>query len=313
MRGSSANGEKVAFKGVYSVLPTPFQGDGSLDVEGLRRVVSLYLDAHVDGLTALGVTGEVARLTARERGIVLDVVMRQVNGRVPVIVGATAEGRHLCIEYSREARAAGAEALMVSPPRMPKLNSDAVLSHFAALASAVDMEIVIQDYPPVSGYTLEPALLARLAQEIPQARTIKLEDPPTPFKTARILEAARGTAVSILGGLGGVYLIEELLAGAHGVMTGFAYPEMLVEVMRLFQSGETERAADAFYRYVPLMRFEFQQGIGVALRKEALRRRGVIADASIRPPGTRLDTSTLAALDQMLAWLRRQGVTWISA
>lgn len=295
------------------MLPTPFQGDGSLDVESLRRVVSLYVDAKVDGVTALGVTGEVARLTARERGIVLDLVMRQTDGRVPVIAGATADGRQLCIEYAREARSAGAAALMVSPPRMPKLNSEAVLGHFAALASAIDMEIVVQDYPPVSGYTLEPALLARVAQEIPRARTIKLEDPPTPFKTARILAAARGVSVSILGGLGGVYLIEELLAGAQGVMTGFAYPEMLIEVVRLFQAGETERAADAFYDYVPLMRFEFQQGIGVALRKEILRRRGAIADASIRPPGARLDTTTLAALDQMLAWLRRRGVTWISA
>lgn len=295
------------------MLPTPFQGDGSLDVESLRGVVSLYVDAKVDGLTALGVTGEVARLTPRERGIVLDVVIRQADGRVPVIAGATADGRQLCIEYARDARSAGAAALMVSPPRMPKLNSEAVFSHYAALALAVDMEIVVQDYPPVSGYTLEPALLARVAQEIPRARTIKLEDPPTPFKTARILEAAQGISVSILGGLGGVYLIEELLAGAHGVMTGFAYPEMLVEVVRLFQAGETERAADAFYGYVPLMRFEFQQSIGVALRKEVLRRRGAITDASIRPPGARLDKTTLAALDQMLAWLRRRGVTWISA
>lgn len=295
------------------MLPTPFRGDGSLDVEGLRRVVKLYVDAGVDGVTALGVTGEVARLTAPERRIVLDEVIRQANGRVPVIAGATADGLRLCIEYGREARSAGAAALMVSPPRMPKLNSEAVFSHFASLASVVDVEIVVQDYPPVSGYAMEPALLARVAREIPPARTIKLEDPPTPFKTARILEAAQGTSVSILGGLGGVYLIEELLAGAQGVMTGFAYPEMLVEVLRLFRAGETERAADAFYRYVPLMRFEFQQGIGVALRKEILRRRGAIAEAAIRAPGARLDATTHAALDQVLTWLRRQGVTWISA
>jgi 4-hydroxy-tetrahydrodipicolinate synthase len=301
----------VALRGVYSVLPTPFQEDGSLDVEGLRSVVDLYIRAGVDGLTALGVTGEAARLTERERGTVLAAVVSQANGRVPVIAGATAGGLHVCIEYGREARAAGAAALMVSPPRMPQLNSEAVFGHFAALAAATDMEIVVQDYPPVTGYALEPALLSRIAREIPQARTIKLEDPPTPFKTERILEQAADTNVSVLGGLGGVYLIEELLAGALGVMTGFAYPEMLVEVVRLFESGESERAADAFYRYVPLMRFEFQQGIGVALRKEILRRRGALAGASIRPPGVRLDAATHAALDQMLSWMRRQGVKWI--
>jgi len=104
-----------------------------------------------------------------------------------------------------------------------------------------------------------------------------------------------------------------LLAGAQGAMTGFAYPEMLVEVVSLFSSGDIDRAADAFYRYVPLMRFEFQEGIGMAIRKEVLRRRGALACADIRPPGTRLDSSTRAALDRLLNWMRtKQGVPWIS-
>src|SRR4029079_11367722 len=96
-----------------------------------------------------------------------------------------------------DARFAGAAAVMVSPPRMPKLNSDAVVRHYAALVDAVDIEIVVQDYPPISGYAMEPALLARIARELPRARTIKLEDPPTPFKTSRILEQAGDVEVRI--------------------------------------------------------------------------------------------------------------------
>jgi 4-hydroxy-tetrahydrodipicolinate synthase len=203
--------------------------------------------------------------------------------------------------------------VMVSPPRAPKINSDAVVRHYAALAEAVDIPIVVQDYPPISGFAMEPWLLARIAREVPAARTIKLEDPPTPFKTARILEQAGDVPVSIFGGLGGVFLLEELLAGAAGAMTGFAYPEVLVDIVRLFKAGEIDRASEVFYRFVPLMRFEFQEGIGMAIRKEVLRRRGAVADPITRAPGATLDAGTLVALDRLLKWTAAQeGASWIS-
>jgi 4-hydroxy-tetrahydrodipicolinate synthase len=197
---------------------------------------------------------------------------------------------------------------MVSPPRLPKLNSDAVVRHYAALADAVDIDIVVQDYPPISGYAMEPALLVRIAKEIPRARTIKLEDPPTPFKTSRIL-AERATAgapdveLRIFGGLGGVFLLEELLAGATGAMTGFAFPEILVQIVRLFRAGQVDQAADVFYRAVPLMRFEFQEGIGMAIRKEILQRRGALANPATRAPAAPLDRATRDALDRVMAWV----------
>jgi 4-hydroxy-tetrahydrodipicolinate synthase len=201
---------------------------------------------------------------------------------------------------------------MVSPPRALKLNTESVVSHYKALADAVDLPIVVQDYPPISGFAMEAALLARIAKEVPSARTIKLEDPPTPFKTARILAAAGDTKVAILGGLGGVFLLEELMAGAAGVMTGFAFPEVLVQVVTHYRAGRIDDAANLFYRFVPLMRFEFQEGIGMAIRKEVLRRRGALADASTRTPGPVLDPGTKAALDRVLAWTAAQeGASWI--
>lgn len=290
-------------EGVYSVLPTPFFDDGSLDLESLRRVVDLFIASGVNGLKALGVTGEVAKLTEWERQTVLETVVGHAAGRVAIVAGTTAEGLHTCIEYTRNAKKTGAAAVMVSPPRMAKLNSDAVVRHFAAVAEAVDIEIVVQDFPPISGFTMEPALLARIARENPRARTIKLEDPPTPFKTSRILEATKDVPVKIFGGLGGVFLLEELMAGATGAMTGFAYPEILVEIVSAYRSGDLKRAADVFYRNVPLMRFEFQEGIGMAIRKEVLRRRGALTSAAIRPPGAKLDAATRAALDRVLGWI----------
>ena len=199
---------------------------------------------------------------------------------------------------------------MVSPPRMPKTNSPAILRHYRTLAESIEVPIVVQDYPPVSGVTMEPDLLVRIAREIPAARTIKLEDAPTPYKTARILELAKDMEVRIFGGLGGVYLLEELIAGATGAMTGFAFPEILVDVVRRFHTGDIASAADIFYRYVPLMRFEFQEGIGMAIRKEMLRRRGAFSHAVLRGPGAPLDASTERSLEQLRAWYIKEGFPW---
>ena len=305
----------MKLEGVYSVLPTAFTSAGDLDDASLRRVVDLFIAAGVNGVTALGVTGEVARLDDSERRRVLEVVTGHVAGRIGVVAGTTAEGTRTCINYSRHAKEAGATAVMVSPPRMPKLNSDAVLRHFHALAEAVDIEIVVQDYPPISGYAMEPWLLARIAKEIPRARTIKLEDPPTPFKTSRILSEVEKEAeksggavdVRIFGGLGGVFLLEELLAGATGAMTGFAFPEILVQIVGLYRAGRVQDAADVFYRSVPLLRFEFQEGIGMAIRKEVLHKRGALASPATRAPGAALDKTTREALDRVMAWVEANG------
>jgi 4-hydroxy-tetrahydrodipicolinate synthase len=292
----------LQLEGVYSVLPTPFTPSGDLDDNSLRRVIDLFVQAGVSGVTALGVTGEVARLTDDERRHVLEVVVEQVNGRIGIVAGTTAEGTRTCIAYSRYARETGATAVMVSPPRMPKLNSEAVVRHFTTLAESVDIEIVVQDYPPISGFAMEPWLLARIATEIPRARTIKLEDPPTPFKTSRILQACGDVPVRIFGGLGGVFLLEELLAGATGAMTGFAFPEILVRIVSLYRAGKVEEAADVFYKSVPLMRFEFQEAIGMAIRKEVLHRRGALASPATRAPAAALDQTTREALDRVMKY-----------
>src|SRR5712671_787842 len=119
----------MAFQGVYSIIPTAFTDSGDLDAASQRRVVDLFIDKAANGLTALGVTGEVARLEEQERAQVLEVVVKQAAGRVPIIAGTSADGTRTCISYTRQARSLGAAAVMVSPPRMPKLNSNAVVAH----------------------------------------------------------------------------------------------------------------------------------------------------------------------------------------
>ncbi|HLE33106.1 MAG TPA: dihydrodipicolinate synthase family protein [Bacteroidota bacterium] len=289
-------------KGVFSVLPTPFLSDETVDVPGLKKVIDLYLGAGVNGITALGVTSEAARMGEKDRILVLETIMKHVNGKVPVVVGASAEGLQTCLDLTKAARKIGAAAVMISPPRLPKLNSAAVLNHFRTVADSSDATIILQDYPPVSGFTMEPALLARIAKEIPSVKGIKLEDPPTPLKISRVLEQMDGRPIEIVGGLGGTYLFEELMAGGVGAMTGFAIPEILVKVVGLFHDGKKDEAADFFYRTVALMRFEFQEGIGMAVRKEMIRRRGVPISAVTRAPGARMEDSTLKTLDSMMRW-----------
>jgi 4-hydroxy-tetrahydrodipicolinate synthase len=296
--------EPVQLGGVIAVVPTPFLPSGEIDRESLTRVVRLYRDAGVNGLTALGVTSEVAWLTDAEREVVLRTIMEVARDSLPGVDGATAQSADTCIGYASAARSAGASALMIAPPRDTALEPDAVLSHFDRVADAVDLPIVVQDYPEVSGGPIEASILATLVRELEHVSAIKLEDPPTGPKIATVLQQLDGQPFPIFGGLGGVYLFEELLAGSAGAMTGFAFPEVLVEVDRLFASGDRAAAADSFYRHVPLMRFEFQAGIGMAIRKEILRRRGAIAHATTRAPGAGLDPATIAALDQLLAWYR---------
>ena len=148
-----------------------------MDLESLKRIIDLFIGAGVNGLTALGVTSEIGRMNDSERVRVLETVVRHVDARVRVVAGAAADGVGTCIGYTKPARETGADAVMISPPRAPKVNSDAVVRHFAADADAVEIPIVIQDYPPISGFAMEPWLLVRIAREVAAANTIKLEDP----------------------------------------------------------------------------------------------------------------------------------------
>jgi 4-hydroxy-tetrahydrodipicolinate synthase len=298
-------------KGVISVLPTPFTPDGTLDLLSLKKVVQLFVKAGVNGFTTLGVTSEVSKLSDVEKRQIIETVVQESPKDFPIVVGTTAEGTHTCIEASRVAMALGATAIMVSPPRMPKLNTEAVVRHYKTLSDRVPLPIVVQDYPPISGYAMEPSLLIRIIKEVPNVLAIKLEDAPTPIKISRIREIAKDSSFAIFGGLGGMYLFEEMLSGADGAMTGFAIPEILIEIVRNFQSGDMEKAKEIFYRYVAIMRFEFQEGIGMAIRKEILRRRGAIDFAGVRPPGANLDESTIRALDELFAWYKKEGSPWI--
>jgi 4-hydroxy-tetrahydrodipicolinate synthase len=288
--------------GVYPVLPTTFDGAGDLDLNSFRRLVRFVVDTGASGMLVLGVMGEAPKLLAGERAAVVDAAVQEA-GAVPVVVGATHPSVAGARSLTAAAARAGAAAVLIAPPRLDRTAGDAeMVDYFAAVADGSELEIVLQDHPASSGVTLSAGLIARLASEVSAITAVKLEDPPTPQKVTMVRERASAD-FRIFGGLGGVFLLEELHRGANGTMTGFAFPELLVEIHRAYAGGCEREAAEAFFRYLPLIRFEFQEAIGIAIRKRVYRLRGVIADDHVRAPSSPLDDLTAVELDELVAFI----------
>lgn len=285
--------------GIYNITPTPFQPDGSLDESSLKRLTTFTRGTGVNGMTILGVLGEADKLTEAERDRVTSLVIQTAGEGFPICVGTTHAGTDGCIAYSRRAQELGAKAVMVAPPKLARANDAALERHYVAVAEAVDIPVVVQDFPPaVGGITMSVELIARLAAASPRLSFLKLEDEPAPMKISQILAANKD--VKIFGGLGGMMFLEELRHGAIGTMTGFAFPEILVDILARFTAGDLDGATAVFYQFLPIIRFENQPRINLALRKHIYQRRGVIADARVRSPYTPVDAATLADLDDIL-------------
>lgn len=299
----------VDAKGVFAIAVTPFTESGEVDFDSTDRMVEFYIECGVAGMTILGVMGEAPKLAPEESVAFASRVIGRAAGRVPVVVGVSAPGLGVMGSLTGQVMDAGAAGVMVAP--MAGLASDdRIEDYFHAVCDTLgDTPIVLQDYPPSSGVHFSVGLLNRLFTDLPSLKVLKHEDWPglrklSQFRAAE--EAGGRRRVSVLVGNGGLYLPLELHRGADGAMTGFAFPEMLVEVCALHAAGDAARAEDLFDTYLPLVRYEQQIGIGLAIRKEILRRRGVLASAATRKPGPKLDDLDHRELDLLLARLDRR-------
>ena len=287
--------------GIYNIVPTPFGQSGAIDEVSLERLIDFVIGTGVDGLTILGFLGEAAKLSEVERSLVIDITVGMAAGRVPVVVGATAQATDPSVAFARDAVSRGAAGLLVAPPRMNRPNEAAVRRHYETLADAVSVPIVVQDFPASSGVFMTPAFIGQLASDVPVCRYLKLEDDPTAQKVTAILAA--NPDVAIFGGLGGNFMLEELQRGVAGMMTGFGFPEILVSIYRDFRAGQLDKARDTFYRYLPLIRYENQPGLNLPLRKLIYQKRGAIDHALPRRPYPQLDEVTLTELDALIEHL----------
>lgn len=289
--------------GIFNILATPFSADGAVDDTSLRRLVEFQLDKGCYGLTILGVLGEAGKLSVDERQHVMATVLEVVDGRVPVIVGASHDDLDTVIALTRAAQAAGADGVMIAPPRMAQPPDAVLIDLYKRVADAVDTAIVVQDYPPVNGITMSAEMLAALAESVPNCRYLKLEDPPLMEKIAAVRQ--RTDKFAIFGGLGGMFLLEELGAGAAGTMTGFAFTEILVAVYQAYTGGDKRSAEAIFDHYLPLIRYENQPVINLSIRKALLHLRGAIDHATLRP----LFAPISALTHDEISWvLRRVGI-----
>jgi 4-hydroxy-tetrahydrodipicolinate synthase len=295
--------------GVFIIAVTPFTDSGALDLDSTDRMVDFYLERGVTGFTVLGMMGEAPKLTLEESRRFVRRVLARLNGRVAVVVGVSSPGFAPMGELSAGVMDDGAAGVMIAPPSNLRTD-DQLLGYYDTAVEVIGTQtpFVLQDYPLASGVIIAPSVIQRIIDRHPSMVMLKHEDWPGLNKITTLRKNS-GRRVSVLVGNGGLFLPEEMERGADGSMTGFAYPEMMVDVVKEHEAGDGERARDLFDAYLPLARYEQQPNIGLAIRKYTLAKRGAIASAALRKPGPALSPADIAETERLIARQERRLAT----
>jgi 4-hydroxy-tetrahydrodipicolinate synthase len=290
----------IAFRGVYTIPPTPFTEDDRVDVESLRRIVDFCVACGAHGVVAPVNASEGPFLTDEERKLVTEVLVEQTNRRIPVMVGVSGASTRASVEYARHAEAVGADAVIAMPPYIKHCTPDQIVEFYADLARASRLPICIQNYVAPVGTPMSAAFVARLLKEIDTVIYVKEETATAPQVLSGILAAAGDACQGVMGGMAGRYLMEEYARGACGTMPACESTDAHVAVWKALESGDLAHARRLFNQLLPLLNYE--QMWGTVVYKEVLRRRGVIATARVRAPGSQtLDEHNHRELDAILA------------
>ncbi|MDR6661612.1 dihydrodipicolinate synthase family protein [Tardiphaga sp. 804_B3_N1_9] len=294
--------------GVFPIAPTPFHPDGRLDETSLGTLIDGYLKAGSTGVTVLGIMGEAPKLEPEE-SIAIAKHFVKGFGKLPVIVGVSASGFAAMRALSRTVMENGAAGVMIAP--VPSLRTDdQIIGYYRQAIEAIgaDIPFVIQDYPLTLSVQMTPKVIRQIVQENPSCIMLKHEDWPglEKISTLRAFQAEGSLRpISILTGNGGLFLDFEMERGADGAMTGYAFPDMLVELVKLQKAGKRDEAHDLFDAHLPLLRYEQQQGVGLAVRKYVMMKRGFLASDAQRKPGSVLSVKAREEVDYMLSRLER--------
>jgi 4-hydroxy-tetrahydrodipicolinate synthase len=305
--GEKAMSPNPDVKGVYVIAPTPFHEDGRVDEASTDRMTDFFVQCGVTGITVLGQMGEAPKLEHQEALAIASRVTRRAP--VPVIVGVSAAGFAAMRTLSRAVMDAGASAVMIAPP--PSLKTDdqiVTYYHQAAEAIGTDIPFVIQDFPLTFSVVMTPAVIRRIVMENPSCTMLKHEDWPGLDKISTLRAYEREGSmrhISIFCGNGGIFLDFEVERGANGAMTGYCFPDMLVDLVRHAAAGQRETAHDLFDAHLPLIRYEQQPGIGLAVRKYVLMSRGILASDTQRRPAASLSKTAREEIDYLLGRLAR--------
>jgi 4-hydroxy-tetrahydrodipicolinate synthase len=296
-------------RGVYPIAPTPFLDDGTIDTASIDRLVDFYLGCGSQGITVLGQLGEAPKLEHAES---VDVATRMIRraAALPVIVGVSAPGFAAMRALTREVMDRGAAGVMIAPPHTLRTD-DQIVGYYRQAVEAIgdDVPFVVQDYPLTFSVQMSPGVIRRIHTELPSCTMLKHEDWPGLEKISTLKGWVKDGSLRplpILVGNNGLFLDYEMERGADGANTGYAFPDMLVDVVRLSQAGQREEAHDLFDAHLPLLRYEQQPGVGLSVRKHVLMRRGLLSSAAQRKPAAPFTAAARAEVEHLLQRLARR-------
>jgi 4-hydroxy-tetrahydrodipicolinate synthase len=290
-------------KGVIAIATTPFNNENTIDYESVDSLSEYYLESKVSGVTILGVMGEAHKLNIEEQKLLIKRYIKKLFNSVPVIVGVSNPGLDNLELLSKFSMDNGASGVMISGYNGLK-NDDQIKNYFNQVIDRTqDIPICLQDYPPTTNVYFSESVINNIMESHPSIEMFKHEDCPGHNKLSRLLryrDSNLNKKFSVFVGNGGLYVPQELERGADGIMTGFAFTEMLVTLYDLFVSDEKEKAEDLFDIFLPLIRHEQQFGIGLGLRKFVLQKRGIIKSLNVRSPGPILTKDDVVEINHLL-------------
>lgn len=292
--------------GTFAIAPTPFHEDGRIDDASIDRLTDFYAEVGCEGITVLGILGEAPKLDAAEAQAVATRFVKRAK-TLQVIVGVSAPGFATMRALARASTDAGAAGVMIAPP--PSLRTDEqIIGYFRQAAEAIgdDIPWCLQDYPLTLTVVMTPNVIRQIVMDNPSCVMLKHEDWPGLEKITKLRGFQKDGSLrplSILTGNGGLFLDFEMERGADGAMTGYCFPDMLVDVVKLSKAGQRDLAHNLFDAHLPLIRYEQQQGVGLAVRKYVLKKRGIIASSAQRKPGSTLSDTAREEVDYLLSRL----------
>lgn len=289
--------------GVYSIAPTPFLDDGAIDWNSVDRMTDYYFETGCTGFTILGVLGEAPKMDADEALALCSRVIKRAAGK-PIIVGVSAPGFAAMRSLARKVMDMGAAGVMIAPGAGLKTD-DQITGYFRNAVEAVGSDVpwVLQDYPQSTGVTMSNGVVKKVVTENPSLAVLKHEDWPGLDKITTLRGWEKDGSmrkISILVGNNGLFFDFELDRGVDGANTGYAFPDMLVEMVRLAKSGKRDEQHDLFDAHLPLIRYDQQPGVGLAVRKYMLVRRGILSSPAMRKPAPVFSRESRAEVDYLL-------------
>ncbi len=296
-------------RGVYPIAPTPFFDDGAIDTASIDRMTDFYLSIGATGVTILGQLGEAPKLDHAESVAIAAQVIRRAP-QLPVVVGVSAPGFAPMRALTREVMDAGAAGVMIAPPNTLRTDEQ-IVNYYKQAAESIgtDVPFVLQDYPLTFSVLMTPGVIRRIVTEIPSCVMLKHEDWPGLEKISTLRGYERDGSmrrIAILCGNGGLFLDFEVERGADGANTGYCFPDMLCDVVRLNAEGKRDEAHDLFDAHLPLLRYEQQPGVGLAVRKYVLMKRGILTSAAQRKPVAAMSKAAQAEVDYLLKRLAKR-------